>query len=141
MQDNIDWAFSENDNNCLDLVFEQKQIDMQKQSLHYSYETLLHLLSAAENFAGLSNEQYGAYNISIATEREELKSEFAWEIEWFKLSMKSYKENYGEYNFPTDLPKEKLLFDINRYIKKVQKENDKILYYAMANLILGKILI
>ena len=26
-------------------------IDRQNQSLHYSYETLFHLLSAAENFA------------------------------------------------------------------------------------------
>ena len=112
-------------------------IDKQKQSLHYSYETLLNLLSAAENFAGLKNEQYGAYNISTATSYEELKSEFAWELHCFQLALKMYNKKYGEYIFHNELPKEKILSDIKRYITKVENENDKILYYAMMNLILG----
>ena len=32
----------------------QQKIDNKNQSLHYSHETLMHLLSAAENFAGLN---------------------------------------------------------------------------------------
>lgn len=58
------------------VVYRQKTIDKQKQSLYYSYETLFHLLSADENIAGLKNEQYGGYNIYITTTYEDLKSEF-----------------------------------------------------------------
>ena len=123
---------------------QQKQIDRQKQkqkqSLHYTYETLLHLLSTAENFAGLKNEQYEAYNISIATEYKDLKSEFVWELDCFQLAMKTYKKKYGEYKFPNELQKEKIIFDIKRYINKIptEKEEDKFLYYAMINIIEGK---
>lgn len=118
--------------------FEQQQkIDNKNQSLHYSHETLMHLLSAAENFAGLNNKKYEKYNISIATDHEELKSEFIWEIECFKLSKKAYEEIYGEYDFPSDLSKEKILFDIYSYIINTKIEKDKILYYVMAYLING----
>ena len=112
-------------------------IDKQKQSLHYSYETLLHLLSAAENFAGLENEQYEAYNISTAKSYEDLKSEFVWELHCFQLALKIYNKKYGKYIFHNELPKEKILADIKRYIKRVNG-NDKILYYIMMNLILEK---
>ena len=112
-------------------------IDKQKQSLHYSYETLLHLLSAAENFADLKNEQYEAYNISTAKTYEELKSEFVLELHCFQVALKIYNKTYGKYKFHNELPKEKILADIERYIKRVD-ENDKILYYAMMNLILEK---
>ena len=76
----------------------QRQINLQNQSLHISYETLMHLLSSAENFAGLIGEHYGAYNISTATEYEELKSEFAYELQCFQKSMILYKKKYGDYN-------------------------------------------
>ena len=91
---------------------QQKQIDRQKQkqkqSLHYTYETLLHLLSTAENFAGLKNEQYEAYNISIATEYKDLKSEFVWELDCFQLAMKTYKKNMENINFQMNCKKKKL---------------------------------
>ena len=121
-------------------VYKQKTIDKQKQSLHYSYETLFHLLSAAENFAGLKNEQYGGYNISIATKYEDLKSEFIWELDCFQLAMKTYIKKYPEYIFPNELPKDKILSDIKRYIDniKTKKQEDKVLYYAMINIIEGK---
>ena len=118
----------------------QKQLNKQIQSLHYTYETLLHLLSSAENFAGLKNEQYEAYNISTATRYEDLKSEFIWELDCFQLAMKTYIKKYGEYIFPNELPKDKILSDIKRYIDniKTKKEEDKVLYYAMINIIEGK---
>jgi len=120
--------------------FLQKVIDRKKQSLYYSYETLFHLLSAAENFAGLKNEQYQGYNISLATTYEELKSELVWELHCFQLSKKTYEKKYGKYIYPDGLPKEKILFDIKRYIERVNNENDKLLYYAMINIIMdGKI--
>ena len=123
-----------------DKYFVQKVIDKQKQSLYYSYETLCHLLSAAENFAGLKNEQYQGYNISLATTYEDLKSELVWELHCFQLSKKTYEKKYGKYIYPDGLPKEKILFDIKRYIERVNNENDKILYYAMINIIMdGKI--
>ena len=118
--------------------FLQKVIDRKKQSLYYSYETLFHLLSAAENFAGLKNEQYQGYNISLATTYEELKSELVWELHCFQLSKKTYEKKYGKYIYPDGLPKEKILFDIKRYIERVNNENDKLLYYAMINIIMDE---
>ena len=113
-------------------------IDRQKQSLHYSYETLFHLLSAAENFAGERNKQYEAYNISIAKSKEELKSEFAWELYCFQLALKTHKQKYDKYCYPQKLSREKIISDIERYITKVKDEKDKILFYAMRNIILEK---
>lgn len=125
----------ENENR--DIIYMQKTVDKQKQSLYYTYETLCHLLSSAENFAGLKNEQYGAYNISTARTYEEMKSEFAWELHCFQTAMKLYKKKYKIYEYPKDLSKEKILSDINRYIKRVSNEKDKALYYAMINIIIG----
>lgn len=117
---------------------EQKVVDKQKQSLLFSYETLGNLLSSAENFAGLENEQYGKYNISTAQSHDELKSEFAWELNCFQLSIKKYKKKYGEYIFPKNYSKEKIINDIKRYIKNINVEKDKVLYYSMINIINGE---
>ena len=116
----------------------QSQIDRQKQELHYSYCTLMQLLSSAENFAGLSEEQYGGYNISIAKKYEDLKSEFAWELYCFKKSMQLYIKKYGHYPYPIDLPKGKILNDIKRYIDHTPNHKEKKIYYAMMDLINGK---
>ena len=117
------------------LQYDQRQINQQKQDLHFSYETLMHLLSSAENFSGLNEEQYGGYNISTATKYEDLKSEFAWELHCFQKAMKLYIQKYGDYPFPKDLPKGKILNDIQRYINKAKNEKEKKLYIEMKNLI------
>lgn len=119
-------------------VLEQKLIDKQKQALLYSYETLGNMLSSAENFAGLANEKYEKYNISTANNHDELKSEFAWELHCFQMAIKKYKKKYGEYIFPEKYSKEKIITDIQRYIKLTPEEKDKALYYAMINIINGK---
>ena len=114
----------------------QSQVNRQKQDLHYSYYILMQLLSSAENFAGLSEEQYGGYNISIAKKYEDLKSEFAWELHCFQKSMQLYIKKYGKnYPYPTNLPKEKILNDIKRYISQTQNDKEKKLYEAMMDLI------
>lgn len=115
----------------------QKMLNKQQQALAYSYETLGNLLSAAENFAGLSNEQYGHYNISTAESSEELKSEFAWELHCFQLALSKYKNKYGEYIFPKGYSKEKIIKDCERYIAITPNQKDKILYYSMINIING----
>ena len=115
----------------------QKFIDKQKQSLLYSYETLGNLLSSAENFAGFPNEQYENYNISTTNNKDELKSEFAWELNCFQMSLKKYKKKYGEYIYPEKYSKEKLLKDIQRYIKNTSNEKDKVLFLAMINILNG----
>ena len=120
------------------IALKQKLVDKQKQALLYSYETLGNLLSSAENFAGLSNEQYEKYNISTANNHDEFKSEFAWELHCFQMAIKKYKKKYGEYIFPEKYPKEKIIGDIKRYIQKTPKEKDKALYYAMINIINGE---
>ena len=97
-------------------------IDKQKQSLHYSYETLLHLLSAAENFSGLKNEQYEAYNISTATSYEELKSEFIWELHCFQLALQIYNKQYGKYYAMMNLILEKKIdIDFDELLDKLDE--------------------
>ena len=114
---------------------QQKLIDKQKQAQLYSYETLGNLLSSAENFAGFTNEQYEKYNISTANNHEDLKSEFVWELNCFQMAIKKYKKKYGEYIFPEKYSKEKIKKDIERYIKNITEENDKVLFYAMIKII------
>lgn len=116
----------------------QVMIDKQKQSLKYSYETLGNLLSAAENFAGLSDEKYGSYNYSKATDYNSLKSEFAWELNCFSLALEKYQQKYGPYQFPPDCSKEKILNDIKIYIQRTKNNKDKMLYYMMSDIINGK---
>lgn len=115
-----------------------KTINKQQQSLLYSYETLGNLLSSAENFAGLADEQYKQYNISTAQTYEELKSEFAWELHCFQLAIRKYTKKYGPYIFPEKCPKEKIIYDCKRYINKTKNEKDKILFYSMINIINGE---
>lgn len=116
----------------------QRQLDLQKQSLKYSYETLGNLLSAAENFAGLKNEQYSSYNYSSSKDYNSLKSEFAWELDCFKMALDKYQKKYGPYKFPPDCSQEKILNDIQRYISLTPKKEDKKLYLLMADIIKGK---
>lgn len=115
-----------------------KVIDKQKQALLYSYETLGNLLSSAENFAGLPNEQYEKFNISTAKNFNEMKSEFAWELNCFQMAIKKYKKKYGKYVFPEKYSKEKIIKDIKRYIERTPKDKDKILYFAMIKIINGE---
>ena len=119
-------------------ISSQKAISKQQQSLLYSYETLGNLLSSAENFAGLENEQYSQYNISTTKDHEELKSEFAWELHCFQLAIKKYTKKYGIYIFPEKCPKEKIIYDCKRYINRTKNEKDKILFYSMINIINGE---
>lgn len=116
----------------------QKMINKQQQTLVYSYETLGHLLSSAENFAGFPNQQYSNYNVSSATNHDELKSEFAWELHCFQLALKSYKKKFGEYIYPMKYPKEKIIKDCQRYILNTPNQKDKILFVSMINIINGE---
>jgi hypothetical protein len=115
-----------------------KLIDKQKQALLYSYETLGNLLSSAENFAGLPSEQYEKFNISTAKNHNEMKSEFAWELNCFQMALKKYKKKYGSYIFPENYSKEKIINDIKRYIERTPKDKDKVLYFAMIKIINGE---
>ena len=71
-------------------IFTEKSSDKQKQSLHYTYEILYHLLSVAEKYAGIKNGQYKTSNIFISTKYKDLKSEFAWELHCFQSAKKKY---------------------------------------------------
>ena len=70
----------------------QLHVNLQLQSLKYSYETLGNLLSSAENFAGLADEKYEAFNYSSSNDYNSLKSEFAWELECFNLALQTYQK-------------------------------------------------
>ncbi len=56
----------------------QIQFDEQQKSIRDSYNILGNLLSSAENFAGMPNNQYGN-NILKAKSKEDLRQEFAWD--------------------------------------------------------------
>lgn len=117
----------------------QSMIDRQKQSLKYSYETLGNLLSAAENFAGFANEQYGSFNISSSSNYKDLKSEFIWELKCFKIAKDKYQNSFQtSYQFPPDCSKDKILRDIQRYIQNTKNKEDQLLFYSMADIINGK---
>jgi hypothetical protein len=116
----------------------QLHVNLQLQSLKYSYETLGNLLSSAENFAGLADEKYEAFNYSSSNDYNSLKSEFAWELECFNLALQTYQKKYGPYKFPPDCPKEKILKDIEKYIARTPGVEDKKLYFLMIDIINGK---
>ena len=111
------------------------QVDIQLQSLKYSIETLGNLLSAAENFAGFKDEKYKSFNYSSSDDYNSLKSEFAWELECFNLAFPTFQKKYGPYKFPLDCPKEHILKDIEKYIARTSKIEDKNLYHLMADII------
>ena len=113
----------------------QRQINKQLLDLDYSYEILGNLLSSAENFAGVSDKQYEKYNISKAKSHDELKSEFAWELNCFQISLKKYKEKHGEYIFPEGYSKEKIIKDIQGYIENTSAQKDKDLFLLMIDII------
>ena len=119
----------------------QIQFSVQQQSIAYSYCILGNLLSSAENFVGLQSEQYGHYNISKARTKEELKSEFAWELYCFQLSYKQLLLKYDfleDYPYPKEAPKEKILSDIKRWSEKITDIKDIKLYDYMQKIINGK---
>ena len=113
--------------------------DKQKQSLKYSYETLGNLLSSAENFVGLANENYKDYNYSTAESYNDLKCEFAWELECFKRAIDTFEKKYNvPYKFPPDCPKEKIEEDIKRYMQRCKSAEDKNMFILMHDIINGK---
>lgn len=121
------------------MMREQIQANKKMQALNYSYETLGNLLSSAENFAGLPNEQYKAYNVTTSYKYEDLKSEFAWELHCFQLAIKKFQRKFQcPYEFPPKLPKEKIIKDIYRYMKQVSNKKDQFLYEIMLSLIIGE---
>lgn len=121
------------------MMKEQIQANKKMQALNYSYETLGNLLSSAENFAGLRNEQYRAYNVTTSYKYEDLKSEFAWELHCFQLAIKKFQRKFQcPYEFPPGLPKEKIIKDIYRYMKNVSNKKDQFLYGLMLSLINGE---
>ena len=112
-----------------------------QQLIVYSYNILGNLLSSAENFVGLKNKQYGYYNISNAKTREELRSEFAWELYFFQLSYRKLLlefDYFDDYPYPEEAPKEKILSEIKRWSEKVKYIKDIKFYDYMKKIINGK---
>ena len=116
------------------------QFDEQQKLIGDSYNILGNLLSSAENFAGMPNNQYGYYNISKAKSKEDLREEFAWELHCFQLSLEKLLEkyNYDEYPYPAEAPKEKILGDIKMWKSRITNSQDLLLFDAMKDIINGK---
>jgi len=122
------------------LAQKQIQFSIQQQSLAYSYNVLGNLLSSAENFAGMPNNQYGYYNISKAKSKEDLREEFAWELHCFQLSLEKLLEKYDfdKYPYPAEAPKKKILEDIKMWKSRINNSQDLLLFDAMKDIINGK---
>ena len=88
----------------------------------------------------MPNNQYGYYNISKSSNKEDLRQEFAWELYCFQLSLNKFITKYKvkEYPYPEEAPKTKILEDIKIWKEKMNDFKDKVLFDAMNNIILGK---
>lgn len=120
----------------------QKLIQIQNQSL--SNSVMACVLSTAECYAiikgGYSGERkYGAYDYfdSLSNKsRRELEEEFSSELYTFQKSFTNYSQNYGGYNFPSNLTKKEILLDIKNWkSSKNLSDKDKIYYDTLYNLI------
>jgi len=97
------------------------------QDIELSNDTMCRVLALAEKYALGHNDKYGAYNLSKAT-NEDLLRLFVREIEIFRLSYENIYEEYGEYHFPNNLPRNQIMNDIKSWAFNVPAENGKKYY-------------
>jgi len=117
-------------------ISENILLNPKMKALRCSYETLGNLLSKAENFAGLPNEKYSKFNKTTNYDYNNLKLEFAWELHRFQKVRKSFEDKFQcPYQFPREVSKERIINDINRYMKKTKSNQDIILFNYMIKII------
>lgn len=112
-----------------------KQEIAQIQDAELSNDTMCRVLTLGEKYALGQNYKYGAYNMSSAT-GEDLLRLFVREIEIFRLSYQDYVEEHGDYRFPKNLPKNRILEDIKKWIENVQPESQPY-FFALMDVING----
>ena len=129
---------------------EQKQISKQvvtmQQDQALSNDIFARLLSVAENYAMRSkknnkyhHEQFGYYdtfNSGKTKNLNELKSQFLFEIEIFKISYQDFCKNYNNYQFPNNYDKNKAISFLKNLSEMVDKCDKK--YYDSIIQILNK---
>ena len=112
-----------------------KQEIAQIQDQELSIDTMCRVLTLGEKYALGQNLNFGAYNMSTAT-GDDLLRLFVREIEIFRLSYQDFVEEYGQYKFPKNLPKQAILNEIRNWEMNVPQENRKY-YHCLYNLING----
>lgn len=112
-----------------------KQEIAQIQDQELSIDTMCRVLTLGEKYALGQNLNFGAYNLSTAT-GDDLLRLFVREIEIFRLSYQDNVEEYGQYKFPKNLPKQAILDEIKNWEMNVPQENRKF-YRYLYNLING----
>jgi hypothetical protein len=112
-----------------------KQEIAQIQDQELSIDTMCRVLTLGEKYALGQNLNFGAYNMSTAT-GDDLLRLFVREIEIFRLSYQDFVEEYGQYKFPKNLPKQAILEEIKNWEMNVPQESKKF-YRCLYNLING----
>lgn len=108
-------------------VMVNKQEIKRIQDIELSNDTMCRVLALAEKYALGYNDKYGAYNLSRAN-NEDLLRLFVREIEIFRLSYEDIFEEYGQYQFPNNLPKIQIINDIKNWASNVSPDNGKKYY-------------
>lgn len=128
---------------CQMLLDSQKLIQLQDQ--RFSNEILMTVLSQAESLSRLSHNfpnneprKYGYYDLfenGRSLEKQELLKKFLFDLHIFGHSYSSYKEEHnGQYDFPGNLEKNKILEEIKHYWQYADPEIKKY-YIDFYNLI------
>ena len=112
-----------------------KQEIAQIQDLELSNDTMCRVLTLGEKYALGQNVNFGAYNMSSAV-GDDLLRLFVREIEIFRLSYQDYVEEHGDYKFPKNLSKSRILSEIKLWGECVGDEAKRF-YNNLADIING----
>lgn len=112
-----------------------KQEIAQIQDLELSNDTMCRVLTLGEKYALGQNVNFGAYNMSTAI-GDDLLRLFVREIEIFRLSYQDYVEEHGDYKFPKNLSKSRILSEIKLWGECVGDEAKRF-YNNLADIING----
>ena len=132
-------------------IKEQKQISKQTVTMHQdqalSNDIFARLLSVAENYAMRTkkntkssqkyNEQFGYYDTFNSGKNKnlnELKTQFLFEIEVFKISYQDFCKNYKNYQYPNNYDKSKTISFLNK-LSQMVNESDKKYYDSIIQLL------
>lgn len=113
----------------------------QAQDQEYSNSTLGNLLATAESLACISGYKkprkyayYDPYDTGNKKSKDELRTEFMYELECFNISYKNYVKNYEHYDYPRNNSLKSIMNDINEWKMNV-KEKDQHYYDSLIKIL------
>lgn len=113
----------------------------QAQDQEYSNSTLGNLLATAESLACISGYKkprkyayYDPYDTGCKKSKDELRTEFMYELECFNISYKNYIKTYKYYDYPRNNSLNSIINDINEWKMNV-KEKDQHYYDSLIKIL------